>query len=95
DAMPGAGELEITADIDDLNMRVDFKDSGSGIPNDIMNHIFEPFFTTKDVNEGTGLGLSMCREIINKYEGRIEVKSSPGEGSKFSILIPVKHLENG
>ncbi|MFH1413948.1 MAG: ATP-binding protein [Candidatus Omnitrophota bacterium] len=95
DAMPTGGELEITTDMDNLNLRLDFKDSGPGIPEDIMNHIFEPFFTTKDVNEGTGLGLSMCREIVNKYEGRIEVKSSSGAGSKFSILIPVRHLENG
>ncbi|MFH1355397.1 MAG: ATP-binding protein, partial [Candidatus Omnitrophota bacterium] len=94
DAMPEGGELEIATDVDNLTVRIDFKDSGCGIPGEIMNNIFEPFFTTKDLGEGTGLGLAMCREIVNKYEGRIEVVSFVGEGSRFSILLPIKYLEN-
>jgi signal transduction histidine kinase len=74
-------------------VRISFKDSGFGIPNEIKDRIFEPFFTTKPV-KGTGLGLAICNEIINKYHGRIEVHSSSGEGSTFNVLIPEKYLEH-
>jgi signal transduction histidine kinase len=94
DAMPGGGTLEISQEVRDSSLAITFKDSGTGIPHEVKNRIFEPFFTTKEINKGTGLGLSICNEIINKYEGRIEVHSSSGEGSRFTVLIPSKYLEN-
>jgi signal transduction histidine kinase len=94
DAMSDVGMLDIATDIKGAMLELTFKDSGYGIPNEIMDHIFEPFFTTKSKENGTGLGLAICKEIINKYEGSIEVQSFSGKGSNFTVLIPVKYLEN-
>lgn len=94
DAMPAGGVLEISTDIKDSAVEIVFQDTGTGIQDEVIGHIFEPFFTTKTIDKGTGLGLSICNEIINKYTGSIRVQSSPGKGSKFTILIPKEHLEN-
>jgi signal transduction histidine kinase len=68
-------------------------DTGSGIPADRMRLIFEPFFTTKEPDEaghgGTGLGLSVCRQIIEAHHGRIRVESLVGKGSTFTLKLPV------
>ncbi len=63
-------------------------DDGEGISAEDREHIFEPFFTTKDVGEGTGLGLSISHGIIQEHGGWIEVKSSEGQGSEFSVYLP-------
>lgn len=63
-------------------------DTGSGIPPDVKEHIFEPFFTTKKIGEGTGLGLAVCHGIITSHGGKIEVDSQPGEGTRFTIVLP-------
>ena len=63
-------------------------DEGVGIPEKNMQHIFEPFFTTKDTDKGTGLGLSIAYGIIQEHGGWIEVKSTPGAGSCFSVYLP-------
>jgi two-component system NtrC family sensor kinase len=73
---------------------LEFSDNGSGIPEDIQAKIFDPFFTTKPVGKGTGLGLSLSYGIIQKHNGTISVKSTPGEGTTFRIELPVKHVEN-
>ena len=64
------------------------RDSGEGIPDEIINRIFDPFFTTKQVNEGTGLGLSVVHGIVKKYSGAILVESRVGQGTTFEILLP-------
>jgi signal transduction histidine kinase len=94
DAMPNGGILEIAAEVKELTVQISFKDTGTGIPAEIKERIFEPFFTTKGINKGTGLGLAISKEIINKYEGKIEVESAQGKGSTFTILIPKKYLED-
>ena len=94
DAMPEGGNLEISTNIKGSFVEINFKDTGLGIPQDIKERIFEPFFTTKSIDKGTGLGLAICNEVINKYEGRINVESLAGEGSQFTVLIPKKYLEN-
>jgi signal transduction histidine kinase len=94
DAMPKEGKLEISTDIKDSEIHISFRDTGPGMPSDVKTRIFEPFFTTKSIDKGAGLGLAICGEIINKYEGRIEVQSSVGQGSTFTVLIPKKFLEN-
>ena len=63
-------------------------DAGPGIAAEHLPHVFEPFFTTKDVGEGTGLGLAVAYGIVREHGGWIEVESEPGQGSRFSILLP-------
>jgi two-component system NtrC family sensor kinase len=69
-------------------VRVDVEDEGEGIPPEVQEHIFEPFFTTKPVGEGTGLGLSVAYGIVNEHGGWIDVRSTVGQGSCFSIHLP-------
>ncbi|HMR18053.1 MAG TPA: 7TM diverse intracellular signaling domain-containing protein [Sphingobacterium sp.] len=69
---------------------VKISDNGIGIPEDIRGKLFEPFFTTKDVGEGTGLGMSIAYNTIAKHHGRIIVESIVGEGSTFTLIIPIK-----
>jgi two-component system, NtrC family, sensor kinase len=73
---------------------VDVSDNGHGIPEAILPKIFDPFFTTKDVGQGTGLGLSIAYKIIQEHGGRIEVKSSVGRGTTFSVFLPVKAAQS-
>ena len=68
---------------------VEVGDNGCGIPADILNRIFEPFFTTKPVGKGTGLGLSLSYNIVTKHGGRIEVASELGQGTRFTVHLPV------
>jgi CheY-like chemotaxis protein len=63
-------------------------DSGVGIASDIMDRIFDPFFTTKEVGAGTGLGLSMVHSIVTDLGGAIDVASTPGRGSTFTVYLP-------
>ncbi len=94
DAMQDAGTLEITTDFKDLLVSVSFKDTGLGFSPELKDRIFEPFFTTKSMGNGVGLGLSMCNEIIKKYNGVIEVHSEFGKGSTFTVVIPHTYIEN-
>jgi signal transduction histidine kinase len=63
-------------------------DTGSGIPPENMAHLFEPFFTTKPVGEGTGLGLFICKSIVESFDGTITVESRPGAGTSFRLSLP-------
>ncbi len=67
---------------------VQVTDSGPGIPKEIQERIFEPFFTTKPSGEGSGLGLDICRKIIAKHQGRLNVESQPGK-TTFSVWLPI------
>lgn len=69
-------------------------DNGSGIPEPMMKHMFELFHSTKG-NRGTGLGLAVARKIVNEHEGSIDVQSKSGEGSVFTIRLPVEHVQVG
>jgi signal transduction histidine kinase len=71
-------------------VRVDISDNGHGIPESILPKIFDPFFTTKDVGKGTGLGLSIAYKIIQEHGGRIDVKSKVGQGTTFTVVLPIK-----
>ena len=72
-------------------VQVQIQDSGCGMDAETQAHIFEPFFTTKAVGEGTGLGLSIVFRIIEDHGGSIEVDSTPGRGTCFTLLLPVRH----
>jgi PAS domain S-box-containing protein len=73
-------------------VRIDFRDTGTGMKQDIVKRIFEPFITTKPVGEGTGLGLSVVHGLIKNIKGEILVESKPGKGSTFSVLLPVSKI---
>ena len=85
-AMSGGGSLEISCCKNDGFVEVWFTDSGVGISEDNMKDIFTPLFTTKA--KGTGLGLPVCKRIVEAHNGRIEVVSKVGIGSTFKIIIP-------
>jgi signal transduction histidine kinase len=69
-------------------VKLSVADSGIGIPTELQDKIFTPFFTTKKKGEGTGLGLSTVESIVKSYDGKIYLKSQPGQGSTFTILLP-------
>jgi C4-dicarboxylate-specific signal transduction histidine kinase len=69
---------------------VQISDNGTGIAADLQEKIFDPFFTTKDPDKGTGLGLSISRTIIEEHDGRIEVQSTPGQGTSITIALPIE-----
>lgn len=96
-AMGGQGSLAIrTAYLPDRHcVRIDFSDTGPGIPEDILPHIFDPFFTTKEEGEGTGLGLSLAYSIAKKHGGTIEARNLPEGGATFLLELPVKEPDNG
>ena len=73
---------------------ISISDTGQGIPPELLNRIFDPFFTTKQVGNGTGLGLSVSFGIVCKHGGHIDVQSQLGEGTTFTIWLPVKHQDN-
>jgi len=73
-------------------VRVDIRDNGPGMSKEVLDSIFDPFFTTKSETDGTGLGLSVCSFIIAQiHQGKIEVSSSQGKGTTFSIYLPTHH----
>lgn len=89
EAMPNGGELKIKTGVQDKSVEIEFADTGCGIPKDAIEHIFDPFFSTKKEGKGTGLGLSVSYGIIQAHSGRIDVKSKVGEGSTFTVVLPI------
>lgn len=88
-AMPDGGELEIKTSLKGRYISLMIIDAGIGISNKTINKIFLPFFTTKDVNEGTGLGLSVVHGIVALHKGSIRVESRINQGTQFEIMLPV------
>ncbi len=88
DAMPQGGNLVFTARAEDGSVLLKISDTGLGMPEEIRDHIFEPFFTTKGLR-GTGLGLSVVYGIMERHGGGIEVESSPGKGTTFTLRFQI------
>ena len=104
DAMPDGGRLAIDAHnhtVDALyasgvpglkpgkHIRIQITDTGTGMPPEVIERIFEPFFSTKPADKGTGLGLSTVIGIVRSHDGCVQVYSVPGEGTRFSVYLPV------
>jgi two-component system, NtrC family, sensor kinase len=89
-AMGDVGVLRVLTSFDPARNEVSLSiaDSGGGIPPEIQKQIFDFFFTTKSAGQGTGLGLSMSQSIVERFNGRIELKSEVGKGSEFTIVLP-------
>jgi PAS domain S-box-containing protein len=89
DAMPNGGTLSVTTSGDHDNVLIEITDTGTGIREEHLDKIFDSFFTTKGEVKGVGLGLSVCYGFIEDHGGNIEVKSQVGEGTTFTISLPV------
>jgi signal transduction histidine kinase len=89
DAMPHGGTLTVRSLRDGDFIRIDFADTGGGIPEANLARIFDPFFTTKPAVKGTGLGLSVSLGIVQSHGGTIDVTSEMGKGSVFSVKLPI------
>lgn len=88
-AMPQGGDISIHTQCDQGRCIIRVEDTGPGISEEIQENIFEPFFTTKAVGEGTGLGLAISQDIIRRHGGEITVQSKPGQGTTFTISLPL------
>ncbi|MCL4562205.1 MAG: GAF domain-containing sensor histidine kinase [Chloroflexi bacterium] len=87
------GEIEVTAEVSENELAVSFRDTGVGIPEEALPHVFEKFYRARGIEKvsgGTGLGLSICQHILASHGGRIEVASKMGEGSIFTIYLPLR-----
>jgi signal transduction histidine kinase len=89
DAMPKGGWLTIATRASGETATIEVGDTGSGIPVDQLSRIYDPFFTTKDIGKGTGLGLSITYGIVQEHGGAITCDSSPGQGTRFSLTLPL------
>jgi len=89
DAMNEGGRLKVRTKKEPMDILVEIRDNGSGIPESVKSRIFEPFFTTKAVGEGTGLGLDTVARIVRKHRGNIRFESKPGD-TCFQVRLPVR-----
>ena len=85
----GKGSLLIKTALISNTIQVSFTDNGPGIPEANLVHLFDPFFSTRRIGQGRGLGLSVCYGIITEHNGQIYAKNQPGEGSIFTVELPV------
>ena len=87
--MHRGGTIRIKSGIENGYGYIAINDEGEGINAEIMDRIFEPFFTTKPKGEGTGLGLSLSKKLIEANNGRIEVTTEQDKGSTFTLFLPL------
>jgi two-component system, cell cycle sensor histidine kinase and response regulator CckA len=105
DAMPNGGTLSLSISNKELNDRdaavipnarpgsyvlFEVSDTGTGIPPEVLQRMWDPFFTTKELSKGTGLGLATVKEIIVEHRGSVVVRTQPGKGTRFQILLPAE-----
>ena len=88
-------EITVRMEARGTGVSIDIIDSGSGIPKENQDRIFEPFFSTKSPGEGTGLGLFVTRDIVEKFGGKLMVESELGKGSRFRVHIPDQNRFGG
>jgi signal transduction histidine kinase len=88
DAMPGGGELVLSASAQDREARIEIADTGCGILPAHLPRVFEPFFSTKEVGQGTGLGLSVSYGTVKALGGDIDIISEPGQGTRVTVSLP-------
>jgi len=89
DAMPTGGALVIQTRREGSAIQLRVHDTGAGISPDVLPRIFEPFFTTKEAGKGTGLGLATVFGIVQQHQGTVQVTSEPGQGTTFTVTIPL------
>jgi PAS domain S-box-containing protein len=91
DATPADGTVTVELRLarEGVEVEVEVRDTGHGVPVELRERIFEPFFTTKGPRGGTGLGLAVCRTVLERHGGRIRVESEDGAGSRFIMALPI------
>ena len=89
DAIVDKGTVTVSTQLKNKKAVISIRDTGIGMPDEIIKKIFDPFYTTKEVGKGTGLGLSICQGIIDNHKGSIEVKSEAGKGSEFILTLSI------
>jgi two-component system, NtrC family, sensor kinase len=94
DAMPSGGWLTIATRIDGRQLVATVSDTGSGIPPEQLARIYDPFFTTKAIGRGTGLGLSITYGIVQEHDGAIRCDSAVGQGTRFTLALPLAASES-
>ncbi len=93
DASPSGGTITLRCGAEDGYVVASIKDTGTGIPTDVLDRMFEPFYTTKEIGKGTGLGMFVCNKIVTDHEGEISVRSEEGVGTETIIRIPAIVIE--
>lgn len=83
------GKLHVRTQVSGQMIRIEFGDNGPGISDENLKRVFDPFYTSKAVGQGTGLGLSICFGIVEEHGGHMHAKSKPGEGTAFTVEIPI------
>ena len=85
-AMPDGGQIDVTVTERLREVEVAIQDQGVGIAVDLLDRVFDPFYSTK--KQGIGLGLALVHRIVEEHGGRVHVVSTPGEGTRFSVILP-------
>jgi signal transduction histidine kinase len=93
DAMPEGGRLSVSARAVGREVEIRLRDTGVGMPLDVLRHALKPLFTTKGPAGGTGLGLSVCNDVVRAAGGALSLDSIPGEGTEVTIILPASHAE--
>jgi signal transduction histidine kinase len=88
--MNGSGRLSVATRAAGQHVEIDIGDTGPGIPENLLPAIFDPFVTTKPAGSAAGIGLSVVREILGAMGGSIKVRTRPGAGSVFTVVLPVQ-----
>jgi signal transduction histidine kinase len=91
-AMPQGGKLKVDGNMGSQDIALNFQDSGPGLTHEELGQIFQPFYSTKEGTQGLGLGLPICRKILERYAGQLIVESQPGKGTRVTILLPKSGL---
>ncbi len=92
-AMGGKGDLFLSTSFSKGKIMIEIKDTGPGIKSEHLSELFTPFFSTRDSSEAAGLGLYICKNIVDELGGEISVSSSPGQGTTFRIILPCRERD--
>lgn len=90
EAIDGPGTVRFRTEAREHEIEIAVSDTGAGIPPEVLPRIFDPFFTTKDVGQGTGLGLTVCYNVVKAHGGTINVDTEAGKGTTLTIVLPLK-----
>ncbi|HET6574827.1 MAG TPA: ATP-binding protein [Fimbriiglobus sp.] len=104
DAMPGGGAVRVSVSGQSALLdpgsprtyaRIEVRDEGGGVPQELIERVFEPFFTTKPAGQGTGLGLAVVKQVVDRAGGFVRVESQPGRGTAFQVFLPRVTADEG